>query len=458
MLPKTSQETLQNENSEQSEKSTVGIVGCDRNGILHACLFAEAGFKVICTDNDRALVERVSKGKIPFLKHEVEPILRKNLRNGRLTTANNLEEAAAQSNIIIVTTPTVVNENGVVDYSNIEKTLKRIGLSLHRDKIIIIASIVGVGVTENILKEVLESVSGLKVGVDFYFAYSPVPFSKEQTLESLACCKRLVAAQDVNSLEKASNVISAITREPLIKTLNIKVAEAAVLFEAIYRNASFALANEFAFFCEKTGIDYLAVRNLLTSNTNILVQPTLNCWNSHEAPFMILEEAENRGVKLRVSWAALKSNGEALKHGINLVHEALKGCGKTLRRAKIALLGVSQTQNMADIPKSSFRKFVKMLESKGARLSPYDPYLLRKTSADAEITFLTKSLTEAVEGADCIVIFTGHDQFKRLNLRKLKLLAKMPAAIVDFEGILDPEKVEAEGFIYRGLGRGVWKK
>jgi nucleotide sugar dehydrogenase len=458
MLSKASAETLQNENSERSEKSTVGIVGCERNGILHACLFAEAGFKVICADNDRALVERVSKGKVPFLKHEVEPILRRNLRNGRLTAATNLEEAAAQSSIVIVTTPAVVNEKGMVDYSNIEKALKRIGLSLRRDKIIIIVSVVGVGVTENILKEVLESVSGLKVGVDFYFAYSPAPFFKEQTLKSLEYCKRLVAAQDITSLEKASNVISFITKEPPLKTLNIKAAEAAVLFEAVCTNVGFALANEFALFCEKMGIDYFAVQSLLMSNTKIFAHPTLDCGGSHETSFILLEEAENSGVKLQVSRAALKSSEEALKHGITLVHEALKECGKTMRRAKIALLGVSQKQNMADTPKSSFRNFVKMLESKGARLSPYDPYLLRKTLADAGTTFLTKSLTEAVEGADCIVIFTGHDQFKRLNLKKLKLLAKMPAAIVDFEGVLDPEKVEAEGFIYRGLGRGVWKK
>jgi len=457
MLSKANAETMQNENSEQSEKSTVGIVGCDRNGILHACLFAEAGFKVVCTDEDRALVERISKGKVSFLKHEVEPILRKNLRNGMLTTANRLEDVEAQSSIMIVTTPTAVNEKGVVDYSNIEKTLKKIGLSLCRDKLIIIASVVGVGVTENILKEVLENASGLKVGVDFYFAYSPVPFFKEQTLKSLECWRRLVAAQDVTSLEKASKVIGAITKESPIKTLNIRAAEAAVLFEAACTNVGFALANEFAHFCEQTGVDYLAVQSLLMPNIKISLHPTLECKSSYEAS-ILLEKAESSGVKFLVSQAALKSNEETLKHGITLVQEALKECGKTVRRAKIALLGVSQMRNMADSPKNSFRKFVSILENKRARLSPYDPYLLQRASADAEKAFLAKSLTEAVEGADCIVIFTGHDQFKRLNLKKLKLLAKMPAAIVDFEGILDPERVEAEGFIYRGLGRGVWKK
>jgi UDP-N-acetyl-D-mannosaminuronate dehydrogenase len=67
-------------------------------------------------------------------------------------------------------------------------------------------------------------------------------------------------------------------------------------------------------------------------------------------------------------------------------------------------------------------------------------------------------LNEAVEGTDCIVILTEHDQFKRLNLKKLRAVMKMPAAIVDLTGTIEPQKVEKEGFIYRGLGRGAGKK
>lgn len=451
-------ELVGNKNEGLGEKPTVSVVGCERNGILHACLFAEAGFRVICTDNDRAVVDRVSKAKVPFLKNEVEPILRRNLVNGRLKVVSEVENASTQSDIIIVTTTATMNEKGKIDYSNMERMLRRLGANLHKNTLIIMASVVGIGVTENIIKEILESVSGLKVNADFYLAYSPAPFPEEQTLNNLLNCKRIVAALDKAGLERASNVIGAITRAPLIKSLDIKAAEAAVLFEAARRNVNSALTNEFAFFCEKTGIDYLAVQNLMTTDISEFAQPTLECGNEHEILQMLLEEAENQNVKLRVSAAAVEPNKETLKHGVNLVREALKSCGKALRRAKIALLGVSQTPNMADTPKNSMKTFVKMLENKGARPTLYDPYLSRRAITDLEQTALKKSLTEAVEGADCIVIFTGHDQFKRLSLRKLKLLAKAPAAIVDFEGVLDPKKVEEEGFVYRGFGRGVWKK
>lgn len=458
MASSAADKTVGNKTSEQREGSTVSILGCGRNGILHACLFVEAGFKVICFDSDRALAESVSKAEVPFLKNKVEPILRRGLDSGRLTVSTILEEISAQSRIAIVTTSAIVNEKGRIDYSNIEKTLKQFGRNLQEDTLIIIASTVGVGVTESFLKEILESVSGLKSGIDFYFTYSPVPFPEEQTLSGLASLRRIVAAKDRKSLEKASSVISVVTRTPLIKTLDVKAAEAAVLFEAAHKNTDFALTNEFAVFCEKTGIDYFAVQKLWTDRNGTPMQPALNCCSCNEAVLMLLEDAENQNVKFRVSAAALELNKEALKHAVSLVHEALKSCGKPLRRAKIAVLGVSQTRNLGDTPKSSLKKFIEMLKDKGVKLSLYDPYFSNKPSAELELTFIKRSLTEAAEGADCIVIFTGHDQFKRLNLRKLRLLAKMPAAIVDFEGVLDLKKVEDEGFIYRGLGRGLWKK
>jgi len=450
-----STKSVETETLKQCEKLVVSVVGCGRVGLLHACLFAEASFKVVCVDSDQATVERVLKGKVPFLKHEIEPIVRKNLASGRLKATDDLKAAIAQSNIVIVTTPVIINDNGKVDYSPLEKILKSIGSSLRKETIIIITSIVGIGVTEGLIKEILENSSGFKAGSDFHLAYSPILFPQRQTLKSLSSCRRIIAASDGTSLEFALNIIRAITNGgEVIKTQDVKVAEAAALFEAAFQNVNFALANEFALFCEKLGIDYSAVRDLLGPSIFWHAQPTL----TDEAFKILLEEAENLSIKLRIPETATGLSKEFLKHGVELIRDALKSCGKPLRRAKIALLGLSQTPNAADIPKDSAKKIVGMLENKGAKITVYDPFLSGKTLTDFEHAPVKKSLIEAVEGADCIVLLASHEQFKRLNLRKLKLLAKMPAAVVDLEGVLDPAKVEAEGFIYRGFGRGVWKK
>lgn len=453
-----STKSLETKTFEQGVRQEVGIVGCERLGLLHACLFAEAGFKVTCVDYNQATLEGIIKCKVPFLKHEVEPILRKNLAIGRLNVTSDLKTALQQSDIVLVTTSVIVDDKGQVDYSSIEKTLKSIGSNLRKGTLIIITSIVGIGAVEGLIKEILESSSGLRTGLDFYLAYSPILFPEKQTLKELSSFKRIVAALDPASLEAAINVIKMITTADIAKTQFIRVAEAAALFEAAFKNVNFALTNEFAIFCQKLGLDYLRVYDFYGSDKSISTPSKLPSESDYKAFKLLLEEAESHNIKLRVLETALESNKEALKHGVELIRDALKNCGKPMRRAKIALLGFSQTPNAMDIPNGSMVKLVGMLEGKGAKLAIYDPYFVGKTLTEIERVVTKKNLAEAVEGADCIVILIGHDQFKRINLRKFRLLAKMPAAVVDFEGVLDPAKVEAEGFIYRGFGRGVWKK
>lgn len=443
---------------EKCRRYTISIIGCGQIGILHACLFAEAGFKVICVDMNRALVNNLARGKAPFLKYEIGSLLKKHVKSGCLKATNDVKAAVAQSDITMVTTSVKIDERKRVSYSSIENVYKLVGSSLRRDSLVIVMSVVGPGTTDGLIGEILESTSGFKTGVDFGLAYSPIRVLDEQTLEKLASYKRIVAATDKKSLNAASTILEVVAKNGVIRTEDVKTAEAVALFEAVQHYGNVALANEFALFCEKAGIDYLKAQKLAgTSVYGAFALPTLTCRNVHGEPSLLLEESENLNVKLRILTIAREINEEILKHAVSLIREALRSCGKTLRRAKISLLGVSQTLNTKDKPKDSTRKLAKMLEAKGAKISLYDPYLSSKELADLGYPS-NKNLTEAMENVDCIVILTGHDRFKRLNLKKLKIMAKMPAAIVDFEGVIKPEKVEMEGFIYRGLGRGVWKK
>jgi nucleotide sugar dehydrogenase len=443
---------------EKRRKHWVSIIGCGRNGVLHACLFAEAGFKIICVDADRALVNHLAKGKSPFLEDKVESLLKKHVKNGCITAINDVKAAVAQSDVILMTTQAKIDRKKKVNYSDVEKVCKQVGSSLRRGSLVVVMSVVGPATAERLIRQTLENTSGFKVGVHFGLAYSPVRILDQQNLEKLADCKRIVAATDKDSLNAASIVLETIAEEDVVKTNDVKTAEAAMLFESVQHYTNVALANEFACFCEKAGIDYHKAKGLAeTSAHGTLVSPTLTCRNMREEPYLLLEEAENLNMKLRIPTIARDINEEILKHAVSLIRETLRGCGKTLRRAKISLLGISQTLNMKDSPKVSAEKLAKILETKGAKVSLYDPYLSSK-----ELTGLghhvKKKFAEATEGADCIVILTGHNRFKRLNLKKLKIMTRMPAAIVDLEGVVDPEKVEREGFIYRGLGRGVWTK
>ena len=436
------------DNEEKRRNYAVAIIGCGLTGIIHAHLFAKAGFKVTCTDLNPIKVKTFAKGKEKFLKREITLEIKKYIKKGRLKITDNLEEAVSSSNILILTFQAKLDKNKKSDYSVLEKICKKVGLVLKRDSLVIVANVTGVGVTEGLVKQVLENSSGFKVGADFGLAYSPF-----QILKTLTISKRIVAAEDNKSLNAAAIVLEKITSDGLEQIENIKLAEAAVIFDAVQHDVNTALANEIALFCEKANVDYFAVQRIV----NTLSKPTMSSAKTRIEPYLLLEEAENLNLKLQLPKLSRQINEKILKHTVDLAKQALKSCGKPLRRAKIALLGITQIPNTRSPPRKIITRLVKMLEAKGARITLYDPYLQGYQLSELHYS-LSKTLTDAVEGTDCIIIGKGHDQIKRLNLKKLKITMKMPAAIVDLEGIYRPEKIEKAGFIYCGLGRGVWTK
>jgi UDP-N-acetyl-D-mannosaminuronic acid dehydrogenase len=434
--------------SEKRGKYTVSVIGCEQKGVLYATAFAEAGFKVICTDADQTLVKRLAKGKTMFYDAEIESKLKSFLRRGQISVTNELKNAVSQSDIIVMTLTAKIDGNKHLDYLEVESACKQVGTALSRGALFIYGGIAGLGFTEGVIKENLENTSGLRVGEDFGLVYSPIQVLDQQPLASIANQELKVAAMDRTSLDSAANVLGAITRRGVKQILDVKTAEAALLFAIAKQDANLALANELAVFCENAGIDYFETLKLVDAHEQSFL-PTVQAEedSSREAYFLI-ESAENLNAKLRLHGLARRINEDMVRHAVNLTRDALRSCGKTLRRGRVAVLGAA---------KPTTTMFIKMLEKKGAKTSLYDPLLPKNELPDMPRMF-KRSLREAVEGTDCIVILTKHDRFKRLNFKKLQAVMKKPAAIVDLIGIIERQKVEGKGFTYRGLGRGVEKK
>jgi nucleotide sugar dehydrogenase len=442
--------------AEKRRRYNVGIVGCGQIGIFHAYFFAEAGFRVRCADTDQTVVNSVMRGKTLFLPHETEQKMKNYMKRGVLDATTDTKIVVSKSDVIIIAVPVKIDEKRKVTYSNLEAACKLIGSNLRCGSLVIITDTVGVGVTQGLVRETLENTSGFKVGADFGLAYSPARFLDAQSPGTFANNERIVAAEDKNSLDAASIFLGVITKN-IIKTQNIKTAEAAALFSVTHHDVNSALAKELALFCEKAGLDCAEITKLAGNDVHSARLPSLFSDGTHKEPCLLLEDAENLSLKLRIPAIAREINEEAAKHAINLIKDALKNCGKPLRRARISLLGISQMANMQSPPKKIVKELTKMLEAKGAKVSLYDPHLSSDAMVEMQSRF-KKSMTEVLERADCLLILTGHEQFKRLNLKKLKAIMRMPAAIVDFAGIVESDKLEEEGFIFRGLGRGVWTK
>ncbi len=443
---------------EKREKYTVSVVGCERVGLPTACLFAEVGFKVIGVDSNRRIVDLLKKGKSLFTEPKLRAFIEKQVKSSHFAATNNARKAASASDVIIINVPTPIDKKKKPDYSHIEKTCREVGMGLRSGSLVIFQSAMGPGITETLAKETLENASGLKAGVDFGLAYCPVCAVPRRTLEDITTRARVVGAINQQSLEVACLLLSTITKGETVKVRDIKTAEAVELFEKAYQNVNVALANELAHFCEKAGIDFVEACNAVSPSPHYCLKvPGIVEVHAPEDSLLLLEEAEAVNARLRMLTLARKINDETLDHTLRLVRAALRSCQKPLRRAKISVFGVSSRPNMKEPRGSTTKKLVNILKKRGVVVQVYDPFFSQKELS--KMGYPTKAtLTKTVEGADCIIIAVGHDRFRRLNLRRIKIFVKKPAAIVDMGHVVDPAKAEKEGFVYRGFGRGVWTR
>jgi len=369
----------------------VSIIGCGQTGILQAVLFADAGFKVTCVDADQTTVERIAKGRTS-LKSETGVRLKNHAKTGHLSATNDIGEAVSHSDLIAITTPVKISSRKKAEYSDLENTCKKIGSNLRTGSLVIVTSLTGIGLTEGLIKETLENTSGLKAGTDFGLAYSPIQKVHTLTLEEAANHQRIVAATDKDSLRIASLVLEKLAKRGVRRTANVKTGEVAALLEVLQRDTNIALANETALLCERVGVDYTeAVKITWIDTDKLCPTPTLADDSLSDEPYLLLEDAESFNLRPRVAAAARDTNEEIVKHVANLVKDALRSCGKTLKRARIALLGVSQNPNVQSPIKRTARKIIDTLEARGAKISLYDPYISENEITETSYHFKKNS-------------------------------------------------------------------
>ena len=452
---------LKKEDIDSPEKRanyTVAVVGCGRMGLPHAALFAEAGFKVIGVDSNPQVFASLKRGKAPFFEPKLDPLLRKQVKEKRFTSSNETRTVAAESDIIIPIVQTPLDERKRPDYSPLEKACRDVGMGMHAGSLFILSSTVGPGVTESLVKKTLENASGLKAGNDFALAYSPVRATSGRVLRDIQNYTKVIGAIDQNSFSVASLVLSTIVKADMVQVTGIKVAEAVKLFQNVYRDANLALTNEFACLCERIGIDFLEVQEAVNTDPYVhLLLPGIVSGHIPKDPYLLLEEADNVDLKLRMTQMAREVNDAMVDHAVYLVRDAMQACGKPLARTKISVLGVSYRPNIKEPRGSLTREVVKKLKTKNVYVHVFDPFFTYEELEELGYPSV-RTLQKAMEGVDCLLIMVGHDVFKRINLRKFKFLARKRAAVVDMGHVINPSRAEKEEIVYRGFGRGVWTK
>lgn len=439
---------------------TVAVVGLGWMGLPTACLYAEAGAKVIGVDMNPKIVERISRGEPTIDEPGLAVMLKKAIRSGRFTATTDSEEAASNADILFIIVPTMIDKQKRADYSSVEDACARIGKNIRAGSLIIFESTCGPGVTERVVKETIEKYSGLQVGQGFGLAYSPIRAMGGRAIQDLQSYSKVVGATDKKSLEAACAALSVIVKGELIRVKDIKSAELSKLFETIYRDVNIGLANEFALLCEEIGVDYLETMRAANSQPYSHLHSTGVGVGGHclpVYPYLLTSETYALDAKLRIVLDARKINDLMPRHAAKLASDGLRICGKSLKRAKVAVLGISYRPNVKETRFSPSLELISILKKRGARVISFDPLF---NASEMENMGLTSEPTirRAIEKADCVILTVAHDEFKDMDTIELAARMSKQGLVIDCTGTVDPVSVEKSGLVYRGLGRGLWTR
>lgn len=437
-----------------TNKITICVVGLGRIGLPTAAVFAKAGAHVIGVDIDKAVVEALSRGMCRFIDEPNLPsLIKKMVEEERLHASTDVTFAVSEADAVIICVPTPIDEKKVPDYSNILQACKSIGTTLQKGCLVIIESTVGPGTVENLIVPVLEQASRMKAGLDFEVASCPERADPGKIIENLYKVPRVIGCLSLNTAEVIAAIYRAALGVEMAIVSNPKTANAVKLTENLYRDVNIALVNEFAVLYEKLGIDTIEVIQTCATKYNFMPHyPGAGvggpCLPSN--PYYLIVEGVKVGYIPFMVRTAREINDRMPEHVVTLVTEALNEVGKTVQGSQIAVLGAAYKPNIRDIQLTPIKRVVDRLKSLGAWVRIYDPMYKGEEVFGEKVP---ENAYYAVDGVDCIVLGTAHNELKQLELDKLARLSHTPSALVDARNMFEPTKVKDAGFAYRGVGR-----
>jgi len=436
-----------------SKTLRVCVIGIGRIGLPTALSFAKSGLQTIGVDINENLVQNINSGKFP-LKDEpgYDKIFDDVIKNKKFIATTNIEDGVPNSDLILLSLPTPMDENNIPDYSALRNVGSKLSEILSPNSLVIVESTIEPGFIEDEMISMISKSGRLNVEKNFFIGVCPENANPGEILHDFTNLPRLVGSINSNITKIIKTIYNFVFSVELVEMPNCKTANAVKLTTNVFRDINIAFVSELSLMFEKLGIDTNKVLEAAKKKYNFQIHypgagvggPCLPI-NSYQ----LLNTAKRTGSKLSIIESSRKINEKMPDHVIELTSDAFKECKKSIENSEILILGVSYKPNVKDIQLSPAEHIIKKLQDLGANIHIYDPYF---PSSNVFGITSENNIEGIISKVDAAIIVTAHDEFKELHI---EMFTKMKHPIViDTRGIVDPSIANQEKLIFRGLGRG----
>ena len=407
----------------QKKRANIGVLGLGYVGLPLAVTFANAGFNVTGIDPNPEKVEMVNRGE-SYIQDVPNAQLRKHLERGLLRATddyNVLKEIDAVS----ICVPTPLRKTRDPDMSFIVNASSSLAPYLHRSMIIVLESSTYPGTTREFVLPKLTANTDLKVGTDFFLAFSPERVDPGRTDFTTYNTPKVVGG----ITQACTDVAVAWYQQALEKVVPVsttEVAEMAKLLENTFRMINISMVNELAQMCERLGVDVWEVIDAAATKPFGFMKftpgPGLGGHCIPVDPLYLSWKMKTLNYTARFIELASEINTSMPRYTVTRIQDALNRYKKPLNGSKILILGVSYKPNINDMRESPALDIIHLLREKGAVVAYNDPYV-PEIEIEGVQMFSEKELSSFLEKADLVAIITNHDKFDyKMILEKSQLI------------------------------------
>jgi len=392
---------------------TLGVIGLGYVGLPLSLTFLRKGVRVIGFDLDPAKIEALAQGK-SYIKHIPADELGEYVAGESFTATSDFSRLN-EPDALLICVPTPLTRNREPDLQYIEATGQAIAGVLRLGQLVVLESTTYPGTTVEVLKPILEQ-SGLEAGLDFALAFSPEREDPGNPNFGTADIPKVVGGIDPRCTDIAA-ALYAVAMKQVVPVSSTQTAELTKLLENIFRSVNIALVNELKVLCLTMGIDvWEVIRAASTKPFGYMPfypGPGLGGHCIPIDPFYLTSKAREFDIPTRFIELAGEVNSNMPYFVVQRVMDALNEHGKSLKGAKILILGVAYKKDVDDDRESPSYKLMEILQNKGARISYNDPHIprlrpSRKYDFDLAGTELTAGILLA---ADCVLVATDHSSY-----------------------------------------------
>ncbi|MBO06267.1 MAG: UDP-glucose/GDP-mannose dehydrogenase family protein [Candidatus Woesearchaeota archaeon] len=427
----------------------ISVIGTGYVGLATATVFAELGNDVIGADIDKDKIDKLNNGIMPIFEPGLQELVERNVKEKRLRFTHNNKEVIGHGDVIFICVGTPPKDNWEVELKYVENVALEIAQNIRSYKVIVHKSTVPVETGDKVKKIIKDNI---KENVDFDVVSNP-EFLREGTAieDTLEPDRIVIGADSKKAIEIMKKLYSPI-KAPLIIT-DIRSAELIKHASNAFLATKISFINSVARICELSGADVEKVadgvgydKRINRYFLNAGIGYGGSCFPKDSQAFVKI--AEKYGYDYKLLKATNEINEDQKKHFVGMVKKALN----SLNDKKIGILGLSFKPNTDDMRFAPSIYIIQELQKEGGKIKAYDPEAMEKAKTIFSDVEFGKDPYEIAKDSEVLLILTEWNEFKELDLKKIKSLMKTPL-IIDGRNIYNPEDIKKEGFTYISVGR-----